>query len=106
MQVRSFKRIVIIYAVVSILSTLSLAMLTQRDSLLSEAYKVAVAKITEQGEGVVSYDSGYLASLLVTIDENESLIMVLLFLHLISASLILFIMLNIKLNEEALDNAT
>ena len=71
-------------------SELSLAMLTKRDSLLSEAYKVAVDKITEQGEGIVSYDSGYLASLLVNIDNNESLIMLLLFLHLISVSLLLF----------------
>ncbi len=106
MNVRVFKTIIVIYSIVAILSSLSLAILTKRDSFLTEAYKVAVDKITKQGEGLVSYDSGYLASLLVNVDNNEYLIMLLLILHIITASLLLFLILNIKLNKEEPNNAT
>jgi len=105
MSARSLKTIIVIYSIVVILGSLSLAILTKRDSFLTEAYKVAVDKITKQEEGLVSYDSGYLSSLLVNIDNNESLITLLLLLHIISASLLLFLILNIKLNKEEPNNA-
>lgn len=106
MSVSGLKTTIVIYSIVAILGSLSLVILTKRDSFLNEAYTVAVDKITKQEEGVVSYDSGHLASLLVNIENNESLVMLLLILHIISASLLLFLILNIKFNKEEPNNAT
>jgi len=100
MKVKTLKAIIVIYAVVSIIGATSLIFLSKRDSLFTEAYNVAVEKIATQGEGEVSYDTDYITALIHRVEDHESLVLLLLVLQLVTASLLLFLIINTKTVEE------
>ena len=106
MKVKTLKKVIVIYAVVSIIAATSLIFLSKRDSLFTEAYNVAVEKIATQGEGEVSYNTGYITALILRVEEHESLVLLLLVLQLVTASLLLFLIINTKIVEDKSGDAT
>ena len=106
MKLKTLKKSIVIYAVVSIIAATSLIYLSKRDSLFTEAYNVAVEKIATQGEGEVSYNTGYITALILRVEEHESLVLLLLVLQLVSASLLLFLIINTKIVEDKSGDAT
>ena len=106
MKVKTLKKGIVIYAVVSIIAATSLIFLSKRDSLFTEAYNVAVEKIATQGEGEVSYNTGYITALILRVEEHESLVLLLLVLQLVTASLLLFLIINTKIVEDKSGDAT
>lgn len=106
MKLKTLKKSIVIYAVVSIIAATSLIFLSKRDSLFTEAYNVAVEKIATQGEGEVSYNTGYITALILRVEEHESLVLLLLVLQLVTASLLLFLIINTKIVEDKSGDAT
>ena len=106
MKLKTLKKSIVIYAVVSIIAATSLIYLSKRDSLFTEAYNVAVEKIATQGEGEVSYNTGYITALILRVEEHESLVLLLLVLQLVSASLLLFLIINTKIVGDKSGDAT
>ena len=101
MKVKTLRKIIVIYALVSIMGATSLIFLSKRDSLFTEAYDVAVEKIATQGEGEVSYNTDYIIALIIRVEDQESLVLLLLVLQVVTASLLLFLIVNTKIVEKS-----